>query len=102
MGEFHSSAMSAISAMAFSHSEIVLPMNVHNVASIIVSDQKNRSASCKSIVHSFVFHDFRWFQSHPVENKIRLYPFLVGGFNPSDKYESQSVRVIIWKNNPNL
>ena len=32
MGEFHSSA---ISAMAFSHSEIVLPMNVHNVASII-------------------------------------------------------------------
>ena len=54
-----------------------------------VSDQKNRSASCKSIVHCFVFHDFRWFQSHPVENKIRLYPFLVGGFNPSEKYESQ-------------
>jgi len=32
MGEFHSSA---ISAMAFSHSEIVLPVNVHNVASVI-------------------------------------------------------------------
>ena len=84
MGEFHSSA---ISAMAFSHSEIVLPMNVHNVASIIrFWSKKNRSASCKSIVHCFVFHDFRWFQSHPVENKIRFYPFLVGGFNPSEKY----------------